>query len=214
MPLSPALTSWLLVERCDATAVETIRRSPILRDEAERMLPELKAAALAPATPDQIRAIVGQRFALFPQPKRDDGEWAAWWADYYDALEGLTPSAIEAGMAAWVRSPDAEFLCKPGKLADLARSTHVPSKWSRAAHRAMKATERDPEKVAAPQGEKLPPKVVVDMLAETLEQLQRCGERFAPKPKHEPRPRYTPPVDDYGITPEMRALRERQELDY
>lgn len=207
------LRSWLLDETSDAEAVKAISASPILRAEAEAAIPALRAAALRPAEPSEVERIIQSRFPLFPQSQRSPAEWALWWAEYHDALEGLTPSAIEAGMKAWIKLPDSEFLPKPGRLADLARSSQVPSKWSRAAHRAMKATEP----VAAalpppPQGDRPSPEEIAAMQAEFVKTMKAIGERAAPAPKHTPRPRYTPPVDDYGITPEMRALQERQEL--
>jgi hypothetical protein len=86
--------------------------------ELQAMMPQLREAVCAPAGQAGVTAIVGRRFALFPQPDRSDGEWAAWWADYHAALEDLPAEAIEA---------DVEFLPKPGKLRELARSSPTKS---------------------------------------------------------------------------------------
>jgi hypothetical protein len=51
------------------------------------------------------------------------GEWAAWWADYTDALGDLTETALELGMREWVRRPDSRFMPKPGELRELALAT-------------------------------------------------------------------------------------------
>ena len=100
-----------------------IADNPGLMDEARSHLPALRQAATIPAGAAGIRTIIGKRFALYPQPERGEGEWAAWWADYVDALSDISPSALEAGMKAWVGKPDSAFLPKPGELRRLAQQT-------------------------------------------------------------------------------------------
>lgn len=142
MELTGPLKSWLLDEPCDAKAIEVISQSPILQRQASEAYMPIVREARRPATEEQIRDIVGSRFALFPQPERTDEEWAVWWAEYIGALEDLTPAAIEAGMKAWVRSIDAEFMPKPGKLRELAKTAPVTSKWTRALDRISRATPK------------------------------------------------------------------------
>jgi hypothetical protein len=101
-------------------------------------MPVLHHEATRGATPVEIAQVLSQRFALFPQPDRSEGEWGAWWADYNSALEDMCPAAIEAGMAEYVRQPDSEFFPKPGKLRELAQK--VPNRMARA----VQAAERAP----------------------------------------------------------------------
>lgn len=170
----------------------------------------MRAAALTPATQNQIKAIIGQRFALFPQPQRNDAEWAAWWADYFDALSGLSAPAVEAGMAAWVKSPDAEWLCKPGKLRELATTTPNNNRWARAHRIAVAATIepiRDFDVEPTPERERQTAEEVALLLADFHAQMKAK----APPPVTRDRP--GPPcaaVDERGISPQMRALLDRQ----
>ena len=137
-------------------------------------MPALRAAALRRATQDEIRDIIGSRFATFPQPERDEGETAAFWADYFDAVGGLTPAQIEAGMKAHIADPKSEFLPKPGRLADLARQSTTPGRWTRAYTRARAAVvkastaEADSSKPVVRHS----PEEVQAMLAETLAALE------------------------------------------
>lgn len=208
-PLSPALSGpikcWLLDEPSDRVAIETIRRSPILKAEAASVVMDLAKAARQPATRKEIEAIIGQRFELFPQPKRDDGQWAAWWADYLDALEGLTPAAVEAGMAAWVRSPDAEFMCKPGKLRELATTVPNTNRWHRAHKRALEATH---EPLPAPQPVTANDRPSREDIAEVMADFQKTMEAKDPLLKMRSkfmRPTPCARVDNTGISDEMRA---------
>lgn len=171
--LSRALSCWLLDETSDAKAIEVIAKSDLLRSEATMAMPALRAAALRPASPDEIRAIIGSRFPTYPQPKRTEGEAAAFWADYFDALEGLTPAMIEAGMAAHVKDPKAEFLPKPGRLAELAKTTPTTGRFTRAYNRARSAVVAN-QKAAEPKPaveERPSPEEVKAMVAETLAAL-------------------------------------------
>lgn len=217
-PHGPELTGplkcWLLDEASDAVAVRTIAASDILAKQAREVMPALKAEALKPATTDQIKATIGQRFALFPQPSRNDGEWAAWWADYIDALEGLTPFAVEAGMAAWVRDPEAEFMCKPGKLAELARTAPSNNRWARAYDRAQRATA--PVQIAAqqpseptPQAER-PSKEQMDALMAEFHAVMKDKDLFAKIRAKAARPTPSARVDNTGVSEEMRQLLARQ----
>ena len=149
--LSGPIKAWLLDEPDDDRAVAVISESPMLRSEATMALPMLRQAAMAPATREQIRQIVGKRFATYPQPERDDGEWMAWWEDYYTALEGIRADRIEAAMAEWTRSPE-QFLPKGGQLRQLAEKPGAVngSRWSKAYNRAFLATRQIPDEPDKP----------------------------------------------------------------
>lgn len=205
--LSKPLESWLLVERSDDVAIRTIAASPILRAEADKALLDLREAALTKATPDQIKSIIGQRFVLFPQPQRNDGEWAAWWADYIEALSDLTPFAVEAGMAAWVKRPEAEFMCKPGKLRELATTVPNDNRWAKAHMRAQKATYVPPkpepvqieDRSARPSSEDIAAEMAkFHAVMADKDPIAKMQLKRRPPPQGR--------VDERGVTAEMRAL--------
>lgn len=203
--LTGPLKSWLLDERSDDVAVRTIQSSPILREQARAVLFDLHQEALRPATTDEIKGIVGQRFALFPQPERSDGEWDMWWADYIDALAGLTPFAIEAGMAAWVRHPEAEFMCKPGKLRELATTTANNNRWARAYDRAKRATHVE---LPPPEPEDRSDRPTKEQIAAMMAEFHATMAEKDPHAKYKAkaaRPTPSARVDNTGISQEMRA---------
>ena len=211
--LTAPLTSWLLVETSDHKAIEVISASPSLRAEAREAIPALRQAALAPSTEEQIKAIISQRFALFPQPSRNDQEWAAWWADYFDALAGLPAPSVEAGMAAWVKLPDSEFMCKPGKLLELARTTPANNRWMRAHKIAVAACiepVKDTEVEPKPEQERLDRETVDAIMKDFHAQMKA---KAPPQVSHT---RSIPPpcaaVDETGMSADMRALMERNKV--
>lgn len=200
------MTSWLLDETSDDRAVEVIAKSDLLRGEAAMLLPVLRQAAMRPASPDEIRDIIGSRFATFPQPKRSPAEAAAFWADYFTALDGMTAAQVEAGMVANVNHPQAEFLWRPGPLAEAARSVATPGRWAKAYSRARKACEQTATpKVAA--GERPSASEMTAIMAD-------FHARMAAKEPPRPQRRDLPPtpcaqVDDRGVSEHMRALLAR-----
>lgn len=137
--LSPDLKSLLGVEPCNLTAVSEITSRPALLAEVKAALPAIKANAMAPASHDDIRRIIGARFATYRQTERSEGEWALFWADYLAVLDGLSVTALEAAMDVILRDPTIEFLPKPAKIADLAKTT--PNKAVRAYGRAKGAIQ-------------------------------------------------------------------------
>jgi hypothetical protein len=183
--------------------------------ETKAALPALQVLASTPASRDDIMQILGRRFAIYPQPDRSDGEWASWWSDYTDALEGIPAPAIDAGMAAYVSLPDSEFFPKPGKLAALAKST--PNEAALALRRARAAVENadhqeriekywvapEPEPVRRPltKEEIERDQAAVRELARNLASVLKAPESQRAKP----RPNYGK-TDDTGITPELRKI--------
>lgn len=167
----------------------------------------LRQAALRPASYEEIKDIIGSRFVTFPQPKRTQAEAAAFWADYFTALEGMTYAQIEGGMTCNVCHPDADFLWKPGRLADAARSAS-PGRWARAYTRARTAVvkastpELDQPRLDRPSAEEMK-KIMDDFHAKLAAK--------APPPATRPL-RKTPSavVDDSGISQEARALLRSQ----
>ena len=175
-------------------------------------MPALRAVALRPASPDEIRTIIGSRFPTYPQPKRTEGEAAAFWADYFDALEGLTPAMVEAGMAAHVKDPKAEFLPKPGRLAELAKTTPTTGRFTRAYNRARSAVVAS-QKAAEPKPvveERPSPETVKAMVAETLAALAETPTaKAAAARKKAQRPTPSAPLPaGSAMSAEMRAMLE------
>jgi len=221
--ISPGLTSLLNFEPSGDRAVAEIARTPALRAEAERVLPALKDVATRPAGLEGVRRVIGSRRVLFPQPERTPAESAAWWADYLDALEHLPEGAIEAAMQAWVKLPEAEFMPKPGKLLELAKTT--PNRSIRAYERAKAAVEFKPE----PTHERLSPDKIAEMVAplanrprvepsaadkERVRQQMReyiaadDAKKLAKKSASCDMKSTAGTTDETGITPQMRAIIE------
>ncbi len=214
--LSRALSCWLLDETSDAKAIEVIAKSDILRSEATMAMPALRAAAQRPATPDEIRTIIGSRFPTYPQAKRTEGEAAAFWADYFDALDGLPPAMIEAGMAAHVRDPKSEFLPKPGRLAELAKAVPWAGRFNRAYNRARSAVVAS-QKAAEPKPvveERPSPEEVKAMVAETLKALAETPTaKAAAARKKAARPTPSAPLPaGSAMSAEMRAMLEARKV--
>lgn len=191
--------------------------------EAKAVLPSLRSMATMPAGEEGVRRVIGSRRALFPQPERTPSESAAWWADYFDALAELPEGAIEAAMQAWVKLPEAEFMPKPGKLLELAKTT--PNRSIKAYERCKAAVEYTAPvergkiskealaQMIAPIANKVrvePTQADKDrvkrMMREYIEQDEKRKERakiIGPE-----LPSTAGPVDETGITPTMRAFLE------
>ena len=193
-------------------AVEQIATDPQALAEVRQALPRLRAWATQAASRDAIMAVLGRRFALFPQPDRSDSEWAAWWADYLEALAGQSEPAIEAAMAAYVKLHDSEFFPKPGRILELARAT--PNTAGRALTNANLAIEYDSNpgnRTSAPgmytktdpEAEKRARDDIKRKTAECLANLgaQTKQKTVAVRANHGK-------TDGTGITPALRAIME------
>lgn len=207
--LSPHLAALLEAEPGSGVdPVGEIASYLALLEEAKAALPVLKAAAMQKAGRHGVREVIGRRFPLFPQPDRSDGEWAAWWEDYHQTLADVSWAALEAAMARYVADPASEFMPKPGKLLELARTT--PNKAVRAYDRANRALAYHHGQVAA-----LPaPTERREPSTDEVAQVKRMLADFKVKNFDEPRRDTLPSIagkpDSGGLTPEMRALLARQ----
>ncbi len=205
-------------------AVREISRAPALLAEAERSLPSLLEAATDPAGHIGVARAISAKFAIFPQPDRSEAQWADFWRDYVDVLGHLSESAIEAGMRQWVRSPDTEFLPKPGKLLKLATTT--PNAAATAYERAKYAVEESKARrpienpVAVP---KVEPKQYAEPTAAEKANVRRMLREFqaqndelkeSRKPPRKEGYGHPPAVDDAGLTEAMREARYRQAERY
>lgn len=215
--LSPGLKSLLVEEDDQRWAVQVILGDPELKAEAEAQLPVLRAAAVQKAGREGVKQVIGRRFALYPQPQRSEGEWAAWWADYFEVLADVPWHALEAGMAAHIADPASEFLPKPGKLLELART--APVRVVRAYERARQVADyRPPAPLSAADlaylaAQDFPkPNALADaieikrMASETIAEIR--GERS--KLPQVDLPSTAGKPDAGGLTPEMRELLGRQ----
>jgi hypothetical protein len=180
-----------------------------LREEARAALPALKAVAEFKAGTEGVKAVIGKRFVLYPQPERSEGEWNAFWEDYQDVLADVPLPCLEAAMRAWVARPTSEFLPKPGQLHELAFKT--VSRSLRRYQRAKRALELIDN--PAPVREPIPDGVAIDNAAEIrrmLADFQKRSSAMTEVAKPADLPSIAGKPDETGITPEMRAVLNRQ----
>lgn len=216
--LSPGLKSLLAFEPSNHRAVSEIANNPALLAEVKAALPAIKANATNPASHDDIKRIVGAKFATFRPTQRSDAEWAMFWADYFSVLEGLPASALEAAMEAVLNDPKVEHMPKPARIKELAMMT--PNRAVKAYDRAKAAVEYE----APREVEKLPPEKIREMVQPIggkrlepneadKERVKRMMREFieadeARKAKERKAAEMPPPVqgvpDETGITPELR----------
>lgn len=158
-------------------AVEHIVSVPALHEEAKAILPALKAHA-APCGPQAVMMQVGRLFAIWPQPARSEAEWETFWEFYIDDLADLPLDALIAGIRDARRSPDAEFLPKPGPLRALALKHAEPI--HRAAYRIERAARAVPPKPFDKGDAEARKAQVAAVLAEIKQ--PRPDPRFTPRP--------------------------------
>lgn len=176
----------------------------------------LEAQARAPAGDEGVGRVVGKRLALFGVNLTPEAS-AAWWSDYLDCLADLPESALEAGMRAHIRS-GAAFMPKPGELRQLALKTQNPA--VRAVERARAALEWQPPKAYDPVAM---PEITPRIMRQepTPAEKQRVREMFASyaaqieakKPPKVEAFKCKAPVDETGITAELRAVMEARHDD-
>lgn len=180
--------------------MRAIVAAPDLIAQARAALPALKAVAEAKAGEDGVKAVIGRRLALYPQPQRTEGEWDAWWSDYFDVLADVSLASLEAGMRAYVADPSSEFMPKPGRLRELAFS--APCRSLSRYYRATMAVQAAEEKPAIA-GPRVAPEEVASMLAEVNAGLKTTEPRTA-------LPSIAGEVDEGGLTQAMRDLMARR----
>jgi hypothetical protein len=194
--LSPELTELLDATGSPDDAAKAIARDEELLAEAKAALPALRVVAEAKAGRDGVKAVVGKRLVLYPQPARTEGEWDAWWSDYFDALSDITLASLEAGMRAYVADPSSEFMPKPGRLRELAFT--APCRSLGRVYRIKRAIEFAEEKPAIT-GPRIDPNDVRAMVEDFSQRI--CAEREKPR-----LPSIAGRTDDGGLTAEMRSL--------
>lgn len=209
--LNGPLRSWLLDEVSDAKAIEVIAKSDLLRGQASMMLPVLRQEALRPATEAEIVAIIRSREQTFGDLRinRTEAEWATFYADYFEALAGMTAAAIETGMKAYISLPESEWAPKPGKLAHLAKTTPTTGRFARAYNRARAALVQHQQAVAPPPAAapKHSPEEVRAMVTQTLAALSETpmAKLMAARKAALPRTPSAPLPPGSNMSAEMRA---------
>lgn len=204
MPVpGPALSALLDANGSPDAVQREIANTPALVAEARALLPALRHTATAKAGEDGVRRVVAKRFETYPQPQRTDEQWAAWWADYYDALSDTALASLEAAMRAYVAMPDSEFMPKPGRLRELAFITPCRSlaRYQRAAAAVRIADEPKPE----PHDPKLAEAMRDDVKALLAETTAKLAKPEGPKV----RPNFAR-VDESGLSDGMRELLARR----
>lgn len=214
--LSQQLDRWL---HEGTSSVRDIAANPALLAECRAALPAIRAFATTPASREETMAVLGKRFALYPQPDRSRGEWDEWWADYLGALDGLARPALEAAMGAYVKLPDSEFFPKPGRIRELAKTAPNPAElayWK--ANSAVRQADTDTAMLEA-RAAAAPPSDVAPEPKPDREAVRRMladyiASHNALKADRPAKPAFKPPqgkVDETGITPEMRDLIGRRQ---
>lgn len=199
--MSEALTSQLDSTGSPDAAVHAIISDPALLAEVRAALPALKAVAEQKAGTAGVKAVIGRRLALYPQPPRSEAEAAAWWADYYDVLSDVALASLEAGMRQYVADPSSEFMPKPGRLRELAFLAPCRSlgRYYRAKRAVQMADEPEPVPI-----QRADPTEVRALLAEFNAKVATAAVAKPQLPSIAGKP------DEGGLTPQMRELMARQ----
>lgn len=203
--LSPELSRHLDSGGSHELARE-MSRVPALLTECMDALPALEFAARGKAEEAGVKAVISRRFPLYPQPQRSESEWAAWWADYIDALADTPLASLEAAMRAYVADPESEFMPKPGKLRELAFTTPCRSLGRYLTAKSAVSMALTPPAPIEPYREPAPP---VDP-AEVKQWLAdyRAGRAASKDQSH--LPSIAGKTDERGVTPQMRELMSRR----
>lgn len=203
---SPGLKSLLQLGDT-ASAIDHLAHTPVMLAEVQRALPSIEVLATFPAGPSGVRRVLAPALVLF-RLDMSEGEWGVWWKTYIELLEDLPETALEAGLKAHLRSPDAEFMPKPGKLRELALTTantaaQMLERARGALRRAHIAEEHRGPPVSREQVDR--------MLAGYR---QNVAERKAMEAALRPQPPNTAGrPDETGITPELRAVMAQRMAD-
>lgn len=223
--LSTRLESYLDLDGPEDEIVAEIARDAGLLAEARRALPGLRNRARLPAGADAMRLLMAAYFQVYPQPKRTDAEWAAWWFPYEQILADPPESSLAAAMLAWSKKPDSQFMPSPGALLDLARHIATPEGRAYARARAAATLADTATKDSTGQPFRLTPPVLREMKTEetkawALQEAARLKAMAAERRRviSEAREDKLPPAHGAlapgrHITPEMVALFERQGLE-
>lgn len=197
--LSPGLKSLLAFEPSNHRAVSEIANNPAFLAEVKAALPAIKANATNPASHEDIKRIIGAKFATFRPTQRSDAEWAMFWADYFSVLEGLPASALEAAMEAVLNDPKVEHMPKPARIKELAMST--PNRAVKAYDRAKAAIEYEAPKAT--------PRLSPEQVREMVQPIG--GKRLEPNDADKERVKRM--MREFIEADEARKAKERKALE-
>lgn len=142
---APAMSLELGALLSSSPTVEGVALAVINADRVEELRTQtsiLYQVAARPAGVDGVEAAIRPWFATYPQQERSDEDWTAFWAAYVTICGHLPEAALHGGMKAWARRSDAEFLPKPGMLAELSRTAPTAAfKFAGHAHNVLQLAD-------------------------------------------------------------------------
>lgn len=151
---SPGLSKLLHAEGADSQgAIRIIAINPVLRAEAEALLPQVRQA-LAPSNGSDILTVLVNREPQFGIPQMTEGQAAERYGDYLDDLEGFSAAIVFEAFRAWRRCemyPD-----QPGRHAFYPRGAEIRTLAQRVQSKLGQAQYRC--KLALEYVDKAPPK--------------------------------------------------------
>jgi hypothetical protein len=100
--------------------------------------------ALTPASPDQLRAILGRLRLHYGMPDLTPQQYTLFWQDYADDLAHVPADVLEQAAIGWRRKVPAEkYFPKPADLLTIIRSQRVFEERARRAALKVEAQRRD-----------------------------------------------------------------------
>ena len=100
--------------------------------------------ALTPASPDQLRAILGRLRLHYGMPDLTPQQFTLFWQDYADDLAHVPADVLEQAAIGWRRKVPAEkYFPKPADLLTIIRSQRVFEERARRARDKLDAQRRD-----------------------------------------------------------------------
>lgn len=123
---SPALKGLLAPNQSFFFAVDELRRTPAIHDEAKTVLSRLSAVN-QPAPPQEIIASLAPLVAVYGVQDKSEQEWASFWKVYIEDLSAFPRWVIEAAVRTYRRQKDAEWFPRPGPLRALCEEEYRPS---------------------------------------------------------------------------------------
>jgi len=186
----------------ESSSIRQIADTPVMIDEARGVAFYLRSAAILPSGAEGVMLVVGEMFAVYRQPERDDGEWQAFWRPYVDTLERQTVASLRGAVKVWHAKPDSEFLPKPGRLLELAKQ--VVTTEATMAHRAEKAVALADSRKPAERGPP-PPKEEIDAMMDDF-RSKMAALKPPPPPRAERPPTHGQLHPGLSITSELAEL--------
>jgi hypothetical protein len=207
LALTPGLRSLLIgSETEDEDAARRLAASPHLA-EARVNLPAIRNRAMLPAGEEGVRQVVGEALATYPQPDRNDAEWAAWWAPYLSLCADLPMMALRLAMLEHQRGKHRAWLPKAGDLRELALRTRTPAAVAVTRIRRAIALAESKRSLPDASHQAPTPEEREEMTRMAAELVAHLAEKTPAIPRRPPAQGVT---DARGLTPQIRELLARQ----